>query len=522
MNWKLLLLGLALAGAAVLGWMWLAPSESEPLELTILHTNDIHSHYDSFEPWGEPIQGGVARLVTAIDAVRDESDNVLLVDAGDQFQGTLYFTVGGARVVADVMNEIGYDAMCIGNHEFDSGPAELARFIDLAEFPVLSANIDALADSDLSDEILPFELFFFDGEPVAVIGLTTEHTAITSSPGPDIRFLDVILIAQQMTEALEEGGINKIIALTHLGYEQDLELAASVHGLDVIVGGHSHTQLDEYPTVTSSISGEPVLIVTAYEWGKQLGRLDVTFTAEGLVGAFDGELIGIDESLPEDEDMLELLVPYQADIATLMSTIVGATEVALNGAREDIRVRETNLGNLICDAMLWKTRALDTTIAIQNGGGICASVPKGMVTMGQVLEILPYGNQITVIGLSGEDVWSALENGVSQVEDSSGRFPHVGGMRYEFDPTAATGSRVTAVEIWDATTEVYIPIDPAVTYQLATNNFLANSGDGYSMLAESTDRYDSGWLLSDALAEYLDVHSPVEPVVESRIEESTP
>ncbi|MCK4571240.1 metallophosphoesterase, partial [Candidatus Bipolaricaulota bacterium] len=307
MNWKLLLLGLALAGAAVLGWMWLAPSESEPLELTILHTNDIHSHYDSFEPWGEPIQGGVARLVTAIDAVRDESDNVLLVDAGDQFQGTLYFTVGGARVVADVMNEIGYDAMCIGNHEFDSGPAELARFIDLAEFPVLSANIDALADSDLSDEILPFELFFFDGEPVAVIGLTTEHTAITSSPGPDIRFLDVILIAQQMTEALEEGGINKIIALTHLGYEQDLELAASVHGLDVIVGGHSHTQLDEYPTVTSSISGEPVLIVTAYEWGKQLGRLDVTFTAEGLVGAFDGELIGIDESLPEDEDMLELL-----------------------------------------------------------------------------------------------------------------------------------------------------------------------------------------------------------------------
>jgi len=520
-NWKLLLLGLALAGVAVLGWMWLAPSDADPLEVTILHTNDVHAHYESFEPWGESLQGGVARLATVIESIRDETDNVLLLDAGDQFQGTLYFTVGGANVVADVMNEMGYNAMCIGNHEFDSGPAELARFINLAEFPVLSANTDALADADLSDEILPFKLFFFDGEPVAVFGLTTEHTAIASSPGPNIQFLDVITTAQGMAEALEEGGINKIIALTHLGYEQDLELAESVHGIDVIVGGHTHTQLAEYPTVTASISGEPVLVVTAYEWGKQLGRLNVVFTADGLVGSFSGAPIAIDESITEDEDILELLTAYQSDIDTLMSTIVGATDVALNGAREDIRVRETNLGNLICDAMLWKTQGFETTIAIQNGGGIRASVPQGMITMGQVLEVLPYGNQITVIGLSGEDVWTALENGVSQIEDGSGRFPHVGGMRYTFDPAAEVGSRVTSVEMWDAANEGFIPIEPATVYQLATNNFLANSGDGYSMLAESTDRYDSGWLLSDTLAEYLDVYSPVEPVVEGRIEEST-
>ena len=173
MNWKLLLLGLALAGAAVLGWMLLAPSEAEPLKVTILHTNDLHAHYESFKPFGEPIQGGVARLAGAIESVRDETDNVLLLDAGDQFQGTLYFTVGGANVVADIMNEMGYDAMCIGNHEFDSGPTELARFIALAEFPVLSANINAMADSDLSGEILPYKLFFYGREPVAVIGLMT-------------------------------------------------------------------------------------------------------------------------------------------------------------------------------------------------------------------------------------------------------------------------------------------------------------------------------------------------------------
>ncbi len=519
MNWKLLLLGLALAGAVVLGWMWLAPSEAEPLELTILHTNDLHAHYESFEPWGEPIQGGVARLATAIESVRDEADNVLLLDAGEQFQGTLYFTVGGANVVADVINELTYDARAIGNHEFDSGPAELARLIDLAEFPVLSANTNALADADLADEILPYELFFFNGEPIAVIGLTSEHTAIASSPGPNVRFLDVVVTAQRTAQELEEAGINKIIALTHFGYERDLELAESVHGIDVIVGGHSHTMLDEYPVVTFSASGEPVLVVTAYEWGKQLGRLDVVFTADGLMGSFFGEPIVIDESIAEDGDMLELLAEYRPAIDALMSTIVGATEVALNGAREDIRVRETNLGNLICDAMLWKTQGFDTTLAIQNGGGIRASVPKGMITMGQVLEVLPYGNQITVLGLSGEDVWAALENGVSQVEDGSGRFPHVGGMRYIFNPAAEAGSRVASVEVWDAASETYIPIDPTTIYQLATNNFIANSGDGYSMLAESTDRYDSGWLLSDTLAEYLGTYAPVEPEIEGRIEE---
>jgi len=520
MNWKLILLALALAGAAVLGWMWLAPSDGEPIELAILHTNDIHSHYDSFEPWGEPVQGGVARLATAIKSIRNEADNVLLLDAGDQFQGTLYFTVGGAHVVADVMNEMDYDAMVIGNHEFDSGPAELAQLIDLAEFPIISANIDATADASLSEKILPFAMFFYANEPVAVIGLTSEHTAIASSPGPNVQFLDVIDTAQQTVQELEAMGVNKIIALTHLGYERDLELATSVHGIDIIIGGHTHTNLDPYPTVTSSLSGEPVLVATAYEWGKQLGRLNVTFTVEGVVGAFDGLPVVIDESVAEDENMLDLLAGYRPATDALMTTIVGATDVALNGAREDIRVHETNLGNLICDAMLWKTRGFNTTLAIQNGGGIRASIPKGMITMGQVLEVLPYGNQITVLGLSGSDVWAALENGVSQVEDGSGRFPHVGGMRYAYDPAAEAGSRVTSVDTWDTATETYIPINPAVTYQFATNNFIANGGDDYVVFGLSSERYETGWLLSDALAEYLDKVSPVSPETEGRIIES--
>ena len=522
MNWKLLLLGLALAGAAVLGWMMLMPSGTEPLELTILHTNDVHAHYDSFEPFGEPVQGGVARLKTAVDNIRATTDNVLLLDAGDQFQGTLYFTVGGANIVADVMNEMGYDAMVVGNHEFDAGPATLASFIRMADFSVLSSNIDASEDSDLAHGFSGLSVRYVNGQAIAVFGLTSEHTAIASSPGPNVHFLDAVETAQQVAANLDERGFDIIIALTHLGYERDLELARTVSGIDIIVGGHSHTWLAEYPSVVSSSSGEPVLVVTASEWGKLLGRLDVTFTRDGLVDTFEGAPVIIDASVPEDEEMLELLAAYRPAIDALMTKIVGGTDVALNGAREDVRVRETNLGNLICDAMLWKTQAFGTTLAIQNGGGIRASIPKGMITMGQVLEVLPYGNQITVVGLYGEEVWEALENGVSQVEDGAGRFPHVAGMRYTFDSSAEPGDRVIAVDVWDGATETYVPISPMGVYQLATNNFIADGGDDFGVLALSSERYEAGWLLSDTLAEYLDAVSPVSPEVEGRIVEILP
>jgi len=523
MNWKLLLLAAALVGVVAVGFvMRIEPArDTGPFELTILHTNDLHAHYDPFEPWGEPVQGGVARLKTVVEEIRDEADDVLLLDAGDQFQGTLYFTVGGGEAVAGVMNEMGYDAMCVGNHEFDAGPAELARFIDLARFPVLSANTDA-HDDDLSSRVPPYAVYPVNRDRIAVIGLTTEHTAIASSPGPSIRFLDAIASAQRAVAELESNGIDKIIALTHLGHERDLELAAAVDGIDVIVGGHSHTLLDDVPVVTSSASGEPVLVVTAHEWGKWLGRLDVAFTDDGRVDSYRGELIFIDETIPEDEDMLDVLAVYRPAIEALMTRVVGASDVDLNASRDDVRVRETNLANLICDAILWKTRALGVTVAIQNGGGIRASIPAGAITMGQILEVLPYGNQITVLSLTGAELIEALENGVSQVEDQSGRFPHVAGMRYAFDAASEPGMRVSSVELWDVMTETYSALDPAAAYTLATNDFIADGGDGYDAFADAAARYDSGWLLSDALAEYLTAHDAVAPKIEGRILELVP
>ncbi|MDD4904062.1 MAG: 5'-nucleotidase C-terminal domain-containing protein [Candidatus Bipolaricaulis sp.] len=524
MNWKLILVGLTILLCLGVGLPW-KPTNDNPLRLTILHTNDVHAHYDSFSSGGGEEVGGIARIATLAGNIRGEADHVVLFDAGDQFQGSLYFHVGGADAVAAVMNATGYDGMAIGNHEFDSGPAELARLIDRAEFPVLSANTTALAEPTLAGKVAPFDVFLVDGETIAVFGLTTETTSSASSPGPNVTFSPAIRSAAAIVGHLERQGIDKIIALTHLGYEQDLQLAKSVSGIDVIVGGHSHTSLGggpgaagPYPTMVKSSTGEPVAVVTAGEWGQVLGRLDVTFDARGIVRDAKGSVIPVTASISPHPGVAAVLAGYQDDIAALMETAVGRVSVDLDGERAAVRSRETNLGNLICDAMLWKTTSLGAQVALQNGGGIRASVPAGDITMGQVLEILPFGNEITVLSVTGAQLRAALENGVSQVAEGGGRFPQVAGVRFAFDPQAAPGARVTAVDVWSLDAMSYQPLAAEETVVVATNTFLAEGGDGYAAFAAGTRRYDTGWLLSDTLAEYLAATSPASPEVEGRIQ----
>ncbi len=523
MNWKLILIGITILLCLGVGLPWGHPAE-KPLELTILHTNDVHAHYVPFSTGSAETVGGAARIASLVDAVRSETKHVVLLDAGDQFQGSLYFHVGGAEAVAKVMDAVGYDGMVIGNHEFDRGPQELARLVELAKFPVLSANLEALNEPSLAGKILPFDVFLVDGETVAVFGLTTETTSTASSPGPNVAFSPAERAAASVVEHIERQGINKIIALTHLGYGRDLDLAKSVPGIDIIVGGHSHTTLGPsdgaagpYPTIVESSAGEPVVVVTAEEWGRVLGRIDVTFDARGVVLAAKGQIIPVGDSVPEDPKVAAILAPYENDIALLMETAVGTTAADLDGERTAVRSRETNLGDLVCDAMLWKTAALGTQVAIQNGGGIRASVPAGEVTMGDVLQVLPFGNEISVLTVTGANLRAALENGVSQVADAGGRFPQIAGARFTFDPDAAAGSRVKVVEVWDQAAQAYTTASADKTYRIATNTYLADGGDGYAAFGGGTNRYDTGWLLSDALAEYLTAKSTVSPQVEGRI-----
>jgi len=515
MNWKLVLVGTIVILLLWAGGWW--AKEPPHLELSILHTNDVHGHYAASD------SGGASRLATAIAKARATTQHSLLLDAGDQFQGSLIFTVGGPEVVAAVMNALGYDAMAVGNHEFDLGPAALARFISEVNFPVLSANIDATADPELDGDIEPFEVFLFEGDVVGVFGLTTETTVTASSPGDDIVFEAVARRARSVVEMLERQGVDKIIALTHLGYAQDLELAASVEGIDVIVGGHSHTTLGApavdaaYPTWVTSTSGDPVVVVTDGEWGQALGRLDVIFDSGGRIVSATGAPIPMSGDVPEAPAMVSLLSPYADQAQALLGEAVGATATDLDGDRSRVRAEETNLGDAIADAILWKTAGLGADVALMNGGGIRSSIPQGPITMGQVLEVLPYGNEITILTLTGAELTAALENSVSQVEGGAGRFLQVGGLRFSFDPAAAAGSRIRSVDLWHTTTQTYSALVPRENVVVATNDYLAGGGDGYTVFSDASSRYDTGWLVSDAFAEYARDASPLRAQNEGRI-----
>ena len=533
-----------------------APDQA--FDLTILHTNDYHGRVDQYNRNGARCTAaddtaglciaGSSRLQTLVEEIRAAETNVLLVDAGDQFQGTLFYGLFKADVVTDTMNAIGYDAMTIGNHEFDDGPAELARLADGADFPIVSANVDVSAEPLLAGKIAPTAVVTRSGEPIGIIGVTTPEAENISSPGPNVVFNDPVTSVQAAADALTAMGIDKIVVLSHMGYEEDKLLAAAVSDVDVIVGGHSHTfiysptvplkfsppeypQYDplspagSYPTVISSLDAEPVLVVTAFNWGTFLGRLDVGFDATGLVTEFGGNPIFVGADTAKSATMETILDKYRPALETLIATEVGTTTVDLPltaGGSRICRLGECLLGNVVADAMLWKAQQMDPgagyQIAFQNGGGLRAPILAGPVTMGEVLETLPFGNAIATFELTGTHVIAALENGIRTYPSENGGFTQVSGLRYYVDPGKPAGSRVTDVDVWNSTTMVYEPLDPNAVYKCVTNDFMRKGGDYYTMFRDyAINPYDFGPALDEALADYLETFSPITPMIEGRV-----
>ncbi|MHA7139625.1 cell wall-binding repeat-containing protein [Rossellomorea arthrocnemi] len=499
-------------------------------DLTIMHTNDTHAHLEN-----------VARRITAIKDLREARDNSILVDAGDVFSGTLFYNKYKGLADVKFMNMIGYDAMIPGNHEFDDGPAAFAKFIKEAQFPIISSNIDYSGDEDLGPlfqdsigepgnggNIYPAAILDVNGEKVGVFGLTTEETSFLSSPGETIKFEDHKAKAEETVNMLEEKGVNKIVALTHLGYNYDKTLATTVEGIDVIVGGHSHTTLPEADVFNED--NEPTLVVQTGEYSNALGDLMVSFDSEGVLTDWDEDLIDLNEKdangdfvIQADTEAQALLDELSAPLEEMKQTIVGASDVFLNGERGDVRVRETNLGNMIADAMLEKAQANgNATMAIQNGGGIRASINEGPITLEEVLTTMPFGNTLVTLDLTGAEVIASLENGVSDVENGAGRFPHVAGMKFSYDATLPKGERVLDVQV--KTEKGYVGIDENKTYTVATNAYVAGGGDGYETFGKAKDEGRMKELFFvdyELFLEYLDKRESVNPMVESRVVESS-
>lgn len=490
--------------------------------LNILHINDFHSRFGPItgtdsncaadaDAAGECF-GGVARLKTAIDAKRAELDgqNVVLVDAGDQFQGSLFYTQYRSEIIAEFANDLGIEVMAVGNHEFDDGPEELAKLLDAVEFPLISGNTNVENEPLLAGRIPGTFVLEIGGEKVGFVSALAEDTDETSSPGDNVEFEDTFTSLRAQVDALTAAGVNKIIALTHVGYTQDLQIAANVPGIDVVVGGHSHTLLsntDEnaagpYPTLVNNPDGVEVPVVTAGAYAKYLGDIAITWDDDGKVISAEGAPILLDASVEPYEAYVTRLAELEEPIQELMAQVIGTTTAPLEGSREVCRVEECSMGNLLADAILDRVADQGATIAFQNGGGIRSSIDAGDITMGEVLTVLPFSNTLATVEISGADVIDALENGVSDIENGAGRFAQVAGLKYSYTLANPVGERVSDVMVRGEGDE-WVPIDEEAIYKIVTNNYVRGGGDGYGTFAEGDNPYDFGPPLEQVVADYI-------------------
>ena len=506
-------------------------------ELNILHINDLHSRieqinkYDSTctadESTNNECFGGIARVKAAVDARKSElgaDANIVVLDAGDQFQGSLFYTQFKSGPVAEFMNQIGFDAIAVGNHEFDDGPEELLKFINAAKFPIISGNTMASDSSILKDKLKPYVIKDFGAEKVAILSVLATDTDETSSPGDKILFADEISYLRDAVAEVKEQGINKILLLSHVGYYRDQQIAAAVDGIDVIIGGHSHTLLSNtddkalgpYPTLVKNPSGKDVPIVTAYAYSKYLGELKVTFDDNGDVTSASGAPLLLDNSVTPNAQFAERIADLAKPLEEIRKKEVGTVTADVDGARELCRTQECTMGNLVADATLDRVKNQGMTIAILGGGNLRASFKAGSVTMGDVLTVLPFQNSIATMQLKGSDIRDALENGASKIEEIAGRFAQVSGLRYSVDPARPVGQRILDIEVKQG--DSYAPLDNNATYGVVTNNYMRAGGDGYDVfVTKALNPYDFGPGLEEAVAAYLTENSPYTPKLDGRI-----
>ncbi len=507
-------------------------------ELNILHINDLHSRIEAINKFDSTCSaeeegkgecfGGVARLKAAIDAQRQalSGKNVLLLNAGDNFQGSLFYTTYKGAAEAEFLNLMKFDAMTVGNHEFDDSEDGLAAFLDKVQFPVVTANVAAGASSKLGDRIKPFIVLDQGGQKIGIVGAVANDTAELSSPGPNVLIGDDVADITAAIGELKKQGVNKIIALTHVGYPRDLAAIAKIPDVDVVVGGHTNTFLSNtsdkaegpYPTLVDNPGGYKVPVVQAGAYTKYLGDLKVVFDDAGVVKEASGEPILIDSKIKPDEAVLARIKELSGPIEELKNKIVAESSAPIDGSRETCRAAECAMGNLVTDAILDRTKDQGISIAITNGGGLRASIDGGPVSMGEVISVLPFQNTVATFQLKGSDLVAALENGLSQIEEGAGRFPQVSGLKYSFDKSKPAGSRVVSVEVKEG--DAFVPLDPAKTYGVVSNNYMRSGGDGYSVFAKSgQNAYDFGPNLELVVADYLAAHQPYKPYTDGRITE---
>ena len=476
--------------------------------IVILHTNDVHGGI-----------AGYAKLAAAKESYTASGAYTLLVDAGDYIQGDPTVSASQGKTAIELMNSTGYDAATVGNHEFDYGYANLKTISAQANFPILAANVQYNGATAFDSHTI---FTAANGKKIGVFGLETPETATKAHPAKiqGVTFVggqDMMKLAQTEVDTLKAAGCDYVICLGHLGIDAEstgnrsIDVLNAVTGIDVFIDGHSHSTLEQIKAATNGTGkvGNAYLTST----GTKLANVGVVDIAPD--GTITTSNVPLDTLTAENADTAAVIQRIQQQIDADYGAVFAQSEVQLNGEKAQVRTGETNLGDLITDAMLWQAGTLGEKVdaAVNNGGGIRASLSVGGLTKKDINTVLPFGNTLYLVKLTGAQLLEALEASTCSLPESIGAFPQVSGIEY----TVNTGAKFSSTENYPGSTygkpnavnRVTIQsvggaaFDPAETYTIVTNDFLGAGGDTYYTFKSSPVGYDTGVPLDEVLMDYI-------------------
>ncbi|MBS1713657.1 MAG: 5'-nucleotidase C-terminal domain-containing protein [Armatimonadetes bacterium] len=475
--------------------------------VTFIHTNDLHAHVEPVKVKGQDL-GGYARQATVIKRLKASAVNPLVLNGGDTFQGTLYFNVYKGMADAAFMNAVGYQAMAVGNHEFDLGPSALADFARAVDFPILAANLDLENEPALKGLIKASTVLEAGGVKVGIVGAVTPELPQISNIGDNVRLKPLVESVQAEVDALSSQGIDKIVLVSHCGYGLEKQVATKLRGVDMVVGGHTHTFLGDtklpgdlrsggpYPTVVKGADGATVLVVQSWEWGKVVGHIVVTFDDGGKVKAWSKDQpTAVTSDVPEDPLVRSMVAALRKPIEELMTKDVGRTKADVPKSGPGA---QGVMADMITDAMLEATVKQGSVVALMNEGGIRSALNAGRITYGDAISVQPFNNTLTIVDLTGQELKEALESGVLFV-------------------SAGTSFTVRSGKVSDLVVAGR-PVELEKTYRCTFNSFVAKGGDGLEVVKNAKGyRYDTGLLDIDALLDYLKSKGEIDLKPQNRI-----
>jgi NAD nucleotidase len=547
-------------------------SKGKGLEINIIHVNDHHSHLEE-EKMDLVLDGkkttvhigGFPRINQRIQELMKTGKNNLVLHAGDALSGTLYYTLFKGKADAALMNAGKFDLFTLGNHEFDDGNKVLKSFLDELKIPVVSANVVPDKGSILEGKWVPYIIKKIGGQDVALVGLdVVGKTVRSSSPGPDIKFLDEVETAKKVVEELQAKGINKIIFISHAGYEKNLEIAEKVSGIDVIITGDTHYLLGEsfkeyglkpiaeYPKKIMSPAGEPVYVAEAWSYSYLVGNLKAKFDDKGVITELipnptiiigddlferkneKGETYKLEgkekqdvikyvnsrkdiKFVKEEPDSKKVLERYKAEKNELGKKMIGKIKDEIPGGSANRIPNDKNpqgsiATRLVSETVLAKLKKMGTgqiDLVILNSGGIRMNLEPGDFSYDNAYTLLPFtSNTIYILKMSGAEIKQVIEDALDFALSggSSGAFPYGAGVRFEATKAGKLGTRVKKIEVFDAKAKKWVPMDMKKMYEVGTNSYVAKGKDGYTTFGKvNSERpgVDTHLGVETAFIEYL-------------------